>query len=123
MAATCFTAVTALPVRQWSQPSQPRRAAPAARHGARSRVGFHPGAGAPMEAPVCAVRPVVLLHLADLPILLVRTGRGTCSGLLRKPGSAPPNKCHSLDTHFGEGVAGQPGGAAGSNNKAERGRN
>jgi hypothetical protein len=36
-----------------------------------------------VEAPVCAVRPVLLLHLADLPILLVRTGRGTCSGLLR----------------------------------------
>lgn len=69
-----------------------------------------------MEAPACAVRPVVLLHLADLPILLVRDRSRHLFGAAPHTHSAPPNKCHSLDTHFGEGEAGQPGGAAGSNN-------
>jgi hypothetical protein len=43
-------------------------------------------------------------------------------GAAPQPHSAPPNKCHSLDTHFGEGEAGQPGGAAVSNNSNKRGR-
>jgi hypothetical protein len=72
-----------------------------------------------VEAPACAVPAAVLLRLADLRFSSSGAGRGTCSGLLRKPTSAPPNKCHSLDTHFGEGEAGQPGGAAGSNNQKQ----
>ena len=74
-----------------------------------------------MEAPVCAARLVVLLHLADLPFLLVRGRSRHLFGAAPQPHSAPPNKCHSLDTHFGEGEAGQPGGAAG-NNKTGRGK-